>query len=42
MGCPCKKNQQSAPAQVRENKQAPQNTPIKRLGSVRRLRREIK
>ena len=41
MGCPCKKNQ-SAPAPVRENKAAPQNSPIKRLGSVRRLRREIK
>lgn len=40
MGCPCKKNLQSTPSQVRENKQAP--TPIKRLGTVRRLRREIK
>lgn len=42
MPCPCKQNQQhlAAPQTVKENKQAP--TPIRRVGSVRRLRREIK
>lgn len=41
MSCPCKHNQvHVAPAHVKENKTAPR--PVRRIGVVRHLRREIK
>lgn len=41
MGCPCKQNQkQNIPSRVKENRQAP--TPVRRLGTIRRIHRSMK
>ncbi len=41
MTCPCKhKENQTMPSRTRENRQAP--SPLKKVGMIRRLRREIK
>lgn len=41
MTCPCKRKEtQATPSRTRENRQSP--SPLKRVGTIRRLRREIK